>query len=86
VRAALGYALRRTSARIVLALALGGLVWTVFRVARPPYHPEVGGLRVGPAHLPILGSSPWATAVATLVVVVAAMAGAALYRERSTSR
>jgi hypothetical protein len=70
----------------VLALALGGLVWAVFRVARPLYHPEVGSLRVGVPHLPILGSSARETAVAALVVVVAAVAAAALWCDRSIRR
>jgi hypothetical protein len=86
VVAVAAYALRRTSARLVFVLALGGLVWAVFRVARPPHHPAVGSLRVVPARLPILGSSPWEMAFAALVVAVAAMAATVLYRERSTRR
>jgi hypothetical protein len=86
VGAAVAYALRRTSARVVLALALGGLVWAVFRVARPVYHPEISSLRVASARLPVLGSSPWETAVAALVVVVALVAAASLWRDRSISR
>lgn len=80
------YALRRTSARVVLAFAFGSLVWAVFRLARPPYHPTIGELRVGPSRLHILGSSPWEMAVALLVVVVAVVAAAALWRGRAISR
>ena len=84
--AAVAYALRRTSARVVLAVAFGGLVWAVFRVARPPYHPEISSLRVGDPHLPILGSPPWETAVAALTVVLPLVAAAALWRDRSIRR
>jgi hypothetical protein len=84
--AAFAYASRRTSARIVLAVGVGGLVWAVFRVARPHFHPEIASLRVAPAHFPILGSSPWETAVAALVAVLALVAAAALWRGRAISR
>lgn len=86
--AALAYALRRTSARVVLAFAFGGLVWVVYRALRVevegPFFFQ--GSAGGP---PVLfrrilpTSSPWDLAVAAAIVVVALVVVAALWRERS---
>ena len=90
--AALAYALRRTSARVVLAVGAFGLLWTV-SVAEPSLYLSVLGKVAHP--IPILrgpyrvlgwGLSPWDAAVAVLVSVVAVVAAAVLWRERSIGR
>jgi len=83
VRAALAFALRRTSARLVVAAGVGGLVFVVYRAVRPlrfvPVAPLACGTKCfpGPVHV---GPSPWDLAVAALVAVVATLAAAAFYR------
>lgn len=84
--AALAYALRRTSARVVLAFALGGLVWVVCRALRvegPVLCVNLGGT-VGTCTVP--SSSRWDLAVGAGVVAVALVVGAALWRGRSIRR
>ena len=79
------YALRRTSARLVLVLAIGGVVWAVYRALRPagvtwglslegryPYTPP--------------GATSWDLAAAALGVVVALVVAAGLWYERPAHR
>jgi hypothetical protein len=87
--AAMGYALRRTSARVVLLIGVGGLLWMVL-VAQPYYVPVGIGKGARPTPISrgsyrVLGSgfSPWEVAAA-LVAVVAVVAAAVVYRERSS--
>jgi len=86
MRAALAFALRRASARLVCAVAVVGLFVVVYRAVRPLIFTPVAA---GPACSicipgPVsLGSSHWDLAVAALAVVVAAVVAAALYRQVS---
>jgi len=84
----LGFAIRRTSARLVLAVGVGGLVLVVYRAVRPL---RLLNLSVAPA-CPLCsvgyssrGTSPWDLAFAALVAVVAVVAAAALYRRHRIS-
>jgi hypothetical protein len=80
----MGFAMRRTSARLVLVLAIGGLVWVVYRAERP-----VSWLNLklagwwGP--FPPLATS-WDLAAAALGLVVALLVAAFLWYERPTRR
>jgi hypothetical protein len=81
--AALAFALRRSSARVVVAVAAGGLVLTVFRAVRPARTAElVIGVPATRLAVPFLtvGSSPWDLAAASLVAVLAVVAAARIYR------
>jgi hypothetical protein len=91
--AAMGYALRRTSARAVLLIGVGGLLWMVW-VAEPYRAP---GLVAEVAPIPFLwwidpyrvvgsGFPPWDVAAAAVVAVVAVVAAAVLWRERPVRR
>jgi hypothetical protein len=89
----MAYALRRTSARVVVAVGAGGMVLVVFRALRPirmPVSPfgAAGHGDVAPIadFIRFLGSSPWDLAAASLGVVVAALVGAALFRSSPTRR
>jgi hypothetical protein len=88
--AAMGYALRRTSARVVIAVGVGGLFWTV-ALTQPyllpggsgtyPEAPLFGAYR-------LLGWGFWRSdvAAAVLVAVVAIVAAAALWCGRAIAR
>jgi hypothetical protein len=80
MRAVLAYAIRRTSARVVLALGIGGLVWIVYRGLHRegPIAMANGGGTPGFFSPPM--SSPWELAVAAVVALVALAAAAVLYR------
>jgi hypothetical protein len=85
MRAVLAFARHRTTARAVLAVGVGGLVWTDYAVkpgGRVP-EPNGGGTR---AWIVLPMSSPLELALAALVVVVAAVGAAAIYRRRSIRR
>jgi hypothetical protein len=79
MRAVLAYAIRRTSARVVLALGIGGLVWMYRGLHREgPIAMANGGGTPGFFSPPM--SSPWELAVAAVVALVALAAAAVLYR------
>ena len=85
------YALRRTSARVVLAVGAFGLLWTVW-VAEPPFNwvvsakPERTPVPRGVYRLAWSGLSSWDAAAAALVVAVAVVAAVALWRGRAIAR
>jgi hypothetical protein len=90
VPVALAYALRRTSARVVLVVGAIGLFWTV---AVPRASLEIPGSGARPIVIPwgvyrVLGSgfSLGDSAVAALAAAVAVVAAAALWRGRAISR
>jgi hypothetical protein len=80
----MAYALRRTSARLVAVLAIGGLVWAIYRSLRP----------VDPLSLRLVGvflSAPARAtsqdvAAAALGLVGASVLAAVLWYERSIRR
>jgi hypothetical protein len=80
----MGYALRRTSARVVLVLVVSGLLFTVYRAVRPFRHPTVGSL--GPGRPLVIYATAWDLAVGALAVVAALAVAAFLWRGRATSR
>src|SRR5215471_15860771 len=88
MRAALAFALRRTSARLLFAVGVGGLVLVVYRAVRPL---RLLNLSVGPACPTCLsgygsrGPSHLDLAAAALAAVVAVVAAAALYRRHRIS-
>ena len=86
--AVIGYALRRTSARIVLVVGAAGVVWVVYRAVRPhrfvPAAPLACCTRF-PAPV-ALGSSNWDLAVAALGLVVALVTAASLWRGSTIGR
>lgn len=77
------YALRRTSARLVLVLAIGGLVWTVYRALRPA--DRVLGLSFEGVSI-MATPSRWDLPAAALGVAVALLGAAFLWYERPTGR
>ena len=81
--AVMGYALRRTSARIVLVLAIGGLVWAVWRALRPA--DRVLGLSFEGVSIFAMPSK-WDLPAAALGVAVALVVGAVLWRGRAIAR
>ena len=91
--AAVGYAFRRTSARVVLGVGAFGLLWTV-AVAEPPFNrlvstkPEVIRSPIGRGVYRVFesGIPPWDAAAAALVVAVAVVAAVALWRGRAIRR
>lgn len=90
--AVMAYALRRTSARVVLLVAFGGLLWMVW-VAAPYRSPGVVANYqiwflpfVDPYRVVGSGYSAWDIAAAALVAVAAVVAAAALWFERSIRR
>ena len=87
----MGYAFRRTSARVVLAFVAGGLVWVVYSALRPVHQPVLGlgdpfGGRGPFLVYRELSSSPWDLAAGSLFVVVALVVAAFLWYERPTRR
>ena len=83
--ATVAYALRRTSARVVLVLAIGGLYWSVWRALRTP------GTRLfliyeGEGRFFLQSATRWDLSVAALGLAVALVVSAALWYERSTMR
>ena len=88
MRAALAFALRRTSARVILGVGLGGLAYAVYG-AVGSFHPHPAWLRFTcsqyefPVSCSGLESSPWDLGVAAAVAVVAIIAAAAIYRRIS---
>jgi hypothetical protein len=78
------YALRRTSARVVVVVGIGGLVMAVFRALRPArtqvYPLGLGGVGGLPDVFRVVGSSPWDLVAASLGLVLAVVAGASLFR------
>jgi hypothetical protein len=89
VIAALAYALRRTSARVVLAFAIGGLVWVGYRALRvegPVSCPALGAGGSGISFCSTPTASRWDLAVGASVVVVALVVAAALWWERPVRR
>jgi len=89
--ASLGYALRRTSARVVLAFVAGSLVLVVYSALRPVYKPglDLGDASGGRGPFLVyreLSSSPWDLAAGSLFVVVALVVAAFLWYERPTRR
>jgi hypothetical protein len=79
----MGYALRRTSARLVLVLAIGGLVWAVYRALRPADR----ALGLSFEGVSIMATpSRWDLPAAGLGVVVALVVAAFLWYERPTAR
>ena len=89
--AVLAYALRRTSARAVLAFALGGLVFVAYRAL----HVDVIGpylFRGDAVGMPVWvtrvlpTSTSWDLAVGAAAVLVALVVAAALWFERPVRR
>jgi hypothetical protein len=85
MRAALAFALRPASARLVLVIGAGGLVYVVYRALRH-FHHWWTLAPFGSGRPSVVLSSPWDLAVASLVAVVALMVAAALYRRPSINR
>lgn len=88
--AAMGYALRRTSARVVLLVGAFGLLWTVW-VAQP-FH---GAVEMRASRLAVprgvyrvawSGFSSWDVAVAVSLATVAVVAAAGLPHARASGR
>lgn len=75
--AAMGFAVRRTSARLVLLLAIGGLVWAVYRAFRPA--DRVLGLSFEGFSI-VATPSSWDLPAAALGIVVALAIAKALWR------
>jgi hypothetical protein len=90
--AAIGYAVRRTSARVVIAVGAGGLLWTVCVMpldrspGLEPAYPVPFLWRTDPYRVVGSGFSPWDVAAAALAVAVAVAAAAALWRGRAIAR
>ena len=89
---AMAYALRRTSARLVVLVGFGGLLWMVW-VAWPYRPPGVVANYpiwflpyVDPYRIVGSGFSAWDLAAGALVAVVAAAVGALLWYDRSPRR
>jgi hypothetical protein len=82
---ALAYALRRTSARIVLVLAIGALAWAVYRTMRPA-GPTLGLSLEGYYPFVPPPATSWDLAAAALGLVVALVVAAALWWERPARR
>jgi hypothetical protein len=90
VGAAVAYALRRTSARVVLAFVLGGLVFVVYRAVHaealgPTFCANFGGGE-SPCTIRPPMSTPWDLAVGAAAVAVALVVAAALWYERPVRR
>jgi hypothetical protein len=86
MRAVLAFALRRASARLVVAAAAGGLVYVVYLAVRPLRWVTPGdacGTCVGHR---VVESSPWDLAIASLGVLIAIVVAVALYRRFSIRR
>lgn len=86
MRAVVAFALRRTSARLVLAAGAGGLVLVVYRAVRPLRLLQPGdacGTCVGQS---VVESTPWDLVLASLFLLIAIGAAAAVYRRLSISR
>ena len=79
---ALSFALRRTSARVVVAVGAGGLVLAVFRALRPVREGVLAIGMAGPEFelFRLVDSSPGDLAAASLGLAIAVVAGAALFR------
>jgi hypothetical protein len=93
MRAALVYALRRTSARVVLALGVGGLLFWGATVLRtdPSELPNACGSGTGAYLMHALCrqrgvSTLWDLGLVAVTAVVATIAAAALYRRTPTRR
>jgi hypothetical protein len=88
MRAALAFALRRTSARVVLAVGVGGLLFVVARAFRPDHRVLTGpcGFVAGCTRSFVVevGPTAWDLGVAAAAVVAAMIAAAALYRRAAT--
>jgi hypothetical protein len=88
----MGYGLRRTSARVVVALGAGGLLWSVSVMPsyRPPglkaTYPILFLWRTDPYRVVGSGLSSWDLAAAAVGVMVALVAAAALWYERPARR
>lgn len=83
MRAALAFALRRTSALLVFAVGAGGLVFVVYRAVRPLHFSPAAPLACGTNCFPgpvSVGSTHWDLAAAALAAVVAVVAAVLLYR------
>ena len=84
--AAMGHALRRTSARVVLAVGAFGLLWALLFAQQYGWNAGQDVLAAAPtprgSYL-VLGVafSPWDAAAAAVVAVVAAVAAAVLWHE-----
>lgn len=83
--AVLAYAVRRTSARVVLAFALGGLVWAVWSAVRP------AGTTLfltyeGYSRFELHWATAWDLTTAALGLVFALVVAAALWFERPVRR
>ena len=91
MRAALAYALRRTSSRIVLALGAGGVAFWLSKAVFDRT-PRALPSACGPAYLPHAlcaahgVSTPWDLGVTVATVVVAMVAAAALWRRHRNAR
>lgn len=83
--AVVAYALRRTSARLVVVLAIGGLVWTVWRAVRPAGR-SLYLVYLGLGPFSAQSATRWDLAAAALGLVVALSVAAALWFERSARR
>jgi hypothetical protein len=86
MRAVLAYALSRVSARFVMVLGVGGLVFVVYRALHrdgPLPELNLGGTRA--FYFPPMSSS-WDIAIASLGVLLAIAAAVALYRRLAIRR
>jgi len=81
----MGYAMRRTSARLVLVLAIGGLVWAVYRAFRPVNFITLKLAGWWGPFSPTRATS-WDLAAAALGVVAALLVAAFLWNERPARR
>ena len=91
MRAAVAFAFRRTSARLVFAVGAGGVVLVVYRAVRPRLllqlglEPPTQCAGCVDEHF-FLGSSPWDLVAASLGLVAAVAIAVALYRVISIRR
>jgi hypothetical protein len=87
VAAVFAYALRRTSARAVLAVGAFGLLWALLFAQEYGWNVGEDVLAAAPtlrgSYLVLgVGFSPWDAAAAAVAAVVAVAAAAVLWRER----